>query len=73
MKRLKIRDLYDVFFLLSYVKDRKKVTNKVTNKINLLLKKYKEPEDEQELKNLIIVGAIPTKETILSYIKKWEK
>lgn len=69
LNRLKIRDLYDLFFLLRYVNNR----NILVNKINKLIKKYKHPNDETDLKILIIEGLIPTSAKILEYIKSWEK
>ena len=65
LKRLKIRDLYDVFFLLRYA-------DKTTD-INRLIKNLKKPVDENELKVLIIEGLVPNVEGMLNYIKKWEK
>ena len=52
LKRKKIRDLYDIFFLVQYLKNKK----------NLDLKKLKEIqiEDEKNLKALIITGPFPT-------------
>lgn len=65
IKRLKIRDLYDVFFLLRYVKDREKVRKSLQK----LLKNYKKPVDEKELKVLILEGLVPATEKMLEYIK----
>lgn len=65
LKRLKIRDLYDVFFLLRYA-------DKTTD-MNRLIKNFKKPVDENELKVLIIEGLIPSVEGMLNYIRKWEK
>ena len=72
LKRLKIRDLYDIFFLIRHVREEKEVEDK----INKLIKNYKRPIDEKELRILIIKGLIPRKEDMLIYIKdflKWEK
>lgn len=65
IKRLKIRDLYDIFFLLRYVKDK----NKVKLKIKKLIANFKKPIDENELKVLILEGLIPSSEKMIDYIK----
>ena len=67
MKRRKIRDLYDIFFLLRYVKDPQKIKPKLKE----LLTDFKNPVDESELKALILVGVSPKKEDMLEYIKRW--
>ena len=63
LKRAKIRDLYDIFFLLRYVDDKNKC------KLQLLIKKYKNPVDEKELKVLILEGLVPDSEKMIDYIK----
>jgi len=68
LKRKKIRDLYDIFFLLRYAKNKK-----ITNPIKKLIKNFTKPEDEENLKALIISGPIPNSKKILDYIKKWAK
>jgi len=65
LKRFKIRDLYDIFFLLRYVQDK----NKIKHDLSSLLKKFKMPIDENELKTIIIDGLTPTTEKMLEYIK----
>ena len=67
LKRFKIRDLYDIFFLLKHVKNKKIILND----LNKLIKEFKKPVDEGELKILIIEGVIPNVSEILEYIK-WE-
>ena len=69
LKRRKIRDLYDIFFLLRYVTDAEKLKPNLRN----LLQNFKEPVDEEELKALILFGAIPTKEDIVEYLERWVK
>lgn len=66
LKRFKIRDLYDVFFLLRYA-DK----DKVKYYIKKLLGQFKEPVDKQELKVLILEGLIPGVEKILQYLKSF--
>lgn len=66
LKRRKIRDIYDVFFLLRYVKDKKVISKELKE----LIAKYKKPADEKELKILIIEGLVPSVEKLLEYIKE---
>jgi predicted nucleotidyltransferase component of viral defense system len=66
LKRSGIRDLYDIFFLLRYVKD----TNKVKNRLQAFAGEFKKPVDEKELKVLVIEGIVPTAEKMLEYIKR---
>ena len=65
LKRHKIRDLYDIFFLLRYA-------NKEILKIKLqkFLKEFKRPADEKELKVLILEGVIPSIDEMISYIRR---
>jgi len=67
LSRLKIRDLYDIFFLLKYVKDK----NKAKKDIERLIKGFKEPVDKQDLKVIIIQGLVPDPKDMLNYIKSW--
>lgn len=67
LNRLKIRDLYDVFFLLKLVKEK----NKLNFFLNKLIKNYKQPVDENNLKTLIINGIIPSSKKMMEYVKKW--
>jgi predicted nucleotidyltransferase component of viral defense system len=67
LNRRKIRDLYDIFFLLRYVTDAEKLKPNLKD----LLRNFKEPVDEKELKALILFGAIPTKEDIVEYLEGW--
>lgn len=65
--RKKVRDLYDIFFLLRYVKDRKAVKPDLEK----LLKNYSEQVDEKDLKVLIIDGPAPSSGKMLEYVKRW--
>lgn len=65
LKRYKVRDLYDIFFLLRYVSDK----NKIKNKILTLINGFRKPIDEKELKVLILDGIVPTTDKMLEYIK----
>jgi predicted nucleotidyltransferase component of viral defense system len=67
LARLKIRDLYDVFFLLRHVKSKEEVAKDVGK----LLNNFKSPADKDELKVLIITGLVPDVKKMLDYIKRW--
>lgn len=67
MKRRKVRDLYDIFFLLRYAKKDERLKAWGTK----LLRNFGEPVDEEELKALIMFGAIPTTKDILEYVGRW--
>ncbi|MBI2674903.1 MAG: nucleotidyl transferase AbiEii/AbiGii toxin family protein [Candidatus Aenigmarchaeota archaeon] len=67
LKRRKIRDLYDVFFLLRYVKDAKRIRPKLSE----LLENFTKPEDENHLKMLILFGIVPKAKDMLEYIRRW--
>lgn len=66
MKRLKIRDLYDIFFLLRHVKDKRKISSKLKQ----LIERFKSPIDEDDLKVIILEGLTPSSEKMLEYIKE---
>ena len=66
LKRLKVRDVYDVFFLLRHIKDIKEASNDIKR----LIRDYRMPLDEKELKVLIIEGIVPGTEKMLDYIKR---
>lgn len=65
LKRLKVRDLYDIFFLLRHVKK----ISEVKADLQKLIRNFKNPVDEKELRVLIIEGLIPTVEKMCDYIK----
>ena len=67
LKRLKIRDIYDIFFLLRHIKER----DKIKSKIKRLIENFKKPSDEKELKVLILEGLVPSWEKMIEYIKHW--
>lgn len=68
LKRRKIRDLYDIFFLLRYV-EGVSAANTVKEALNGLLAKFNAPVDEAELRVLLFEGLVPTTEKMLIYIK----
>ena len=69
LKRKKIRDLYDISFLLNYVENKEAVKESLKK----LIKNYEKPKDEANLINIIIIGAVPSSDEILMEIKRWAK
>ena len=67
LKRLKIRDLYDINFLLNYVEN----ISSVDKALIKLITNYKKPLDEKDLAAIIIVGVVPSSEQIFEEIKRW--
>jgi predicted nucleotidyltransferase component of viral defense system len=67
LKRLKIRDLYDIFFLLRHVENKEKIRNKIRR----LIQNYKKPIDEKDLQVLILEGLIPDTQKIVQYLKSF--
>jgi len=67
--REKIKDLYDIWFLLNLVEDRKKVLKHVKE----IESAVKEPRDYRTLKALIILGAVPGFEDLKGGIESWVK
>jgi predicted nucleotidyltransferase component of viral defense system len=68
-KRRKIKDFYDIFFLLRFVEKNEEISEYLMK----LLKEFKKPEDEKELKTLIISGSVPKVEKMLEEVKAWAK
>jgi len=68
LKRFKVRDLWDVFFLLKIIENPRAV-----KEIGNLIKNYKKPIDEEDLKVILLEGIIPSADEMIDYIKrKWE-
>jgi predicted nucleotidyltransferase component of viral defense system len=67
LQRLKVRDLYDVFYLLPQVRDRAVIRKDLEK----LAQEYRPPLDEKDLKVLIIEGLAPTAGKMLEYISRW--
>ena len=67
LKRLKIRDLYDIFFLLREVNNK----SEIIPKIKILITNFKPPIDKNELNILILEGLVPNTEKMLDYIKSY--
>ncbi len=69
LSRKKIRDLYDIFFLLNYAKREKNVINH----LNLLIKNFDKPVDQENLATIVFSGAVPGFNQLLEAIKRWIK
>jgi len=67
LNRQKVRDLYDIFFLLRHVKKREEVIRHLQK----LITGFKEPVDSEELKVLIIEGLVPEPKKMFEYIERW--
>jgi hypothetical protein len=67
--RRKVRDLYDVYFLLGLVDDRAAVAGPVGS----LLNRYRPPIDEAQLRAIVVVGAVPSAEGMVGELRKWER
>jgi predicted nucleotidyltransferase component of viral defense system len=66
-KRKKIRDLYDIHFLLKFVTNRKKIEENLKE----FIKTIEKPVDEKELPTLIISGVAPDVNSIIRRIATW--
>jgi len=64
--RRKIRDLYDIFFLLRHIKNK----GEVSDELMKFIKNFKSPIDEKDINDLIIEGIVPDVEGMLNYIKR---
>lgn len=70
LKRFKIRDLWNVFFLLKITGNSKELNSRLKK----LIQEYKPPIDEGDLKLIVFEGIVPSSHEMLEYIKrKWEK
>ena len=69
LKRFKIRDLYDIYFLKSHVRDE----DKIIKHIKKLIVNYRKPVDEDNLASIILAGVIPSSDELLKEIKRWVK
>lgn len=65
--RRKIRDLYDIFFLLQIIGD----VSVVCDQISLLISHYREPVDEKDLKIIVYEGIVPTSRQMLESIQHY--
>src|SRR3989344_5600359 len=70
LKRKKVRDLWDIYFLIKELKDISRIKKELTR----LVKIYTPPIDEDNLKLIILEGITPTSREMFDYIRtKWEK
>ena len=65
LQRRKIRDLYDIFFMLRHVAEKERLKPE----LGRLLREFPDPVDEGELRALIMFGAVPSKDDILEYLR----
>jgi len=69
LKRLKIRDLWDIYFLLKQVSK----LSTLKKELERFIRNYAPPIDEQDLKTIILEGIVPSAKDMLEYIKRsWE-
>lgn len=64
-----IRDIYDVFHLLSFVRDKKNISIHLKD----FLQHIQPPIDEKNLKILIYSGSIPSYKQIVEALEFWSK
>lgn len=67
--RKKIRDLYDIYYLLKFVKPSKNIKKALSE----LIEKFEKPKDEKELEKVILYGYVPKSKEIIKYLKRWVK
>jgi predicted nucleotidyltransferase component of viral defense system len=67
--RRKIRDLYDIYFLLNKVEDKRKVAGILAN----LLDGYAKPVDEPQLRATVLTGAVPSADEMIEGIRRWAR
>jgi len=64
--RRKVRDLYDIFFLLQAREEE----GAVKRGLDELLENFQRPTDEKELRALVISGSVPSMEEMLEAVRK---
>ena len=67
--RRKVRDLYDISFLLNLVEEGSRVRGPLLS----LLDGFQPPVDEREIRALIIWGAVPKVEDMVEGIRRWAR
>lgn len=66
LKRRKVRDLWDVFFLVG------RIGKTDSEEVGQLIAHFEPPTDEKDLKTILLEGIIPSASQMLEYIKrKW--
>jgi predicted nucleotidyltransferase component of viral defense system len=66
-KRRKVRDLYDIFFLLKLIEKKQEIRPLLKE----FVENFKKPQDAEDLKVLIISGVTPDVEDMLEEVKRW--
>lgn len=69
LKRRKIRDLYDIYFLLHHIQNKEIIKKHLEKLVN----NFEKPLDEKNLANIIIVGVVPKSDVLIWEIKRWVK
>lgn len=69
LRRRKVRDLYDILFLISRAEDKKEIRPFLKK----LVSEFREPLDEGDLKALILFGMVPSSKQIMESIGRWVK
>lgn len=69
LDRRKVRDLYDIFFLLDLVEDRERVAKGLASFVG----RYSPPEDGAQLKSIIVAGAVPTVDEMIEGVRRWAR
>ena len=69
LARRKVRDLYDIFFLLQTLE----MISAVKGRLSELLRGFRRPVDEAQLRAVIISGSVPTVENMLEVIRNWAR
>ncbi len=69
LSRKKIRDLYDIAFMINNIENKELVKNYLKKLIN----NFTKPIDEENLANIIISGAIPSSHQLLMEIERWAR
>jgi len=67
LSRRRVRDLYDIYIILRHITEAEVVKEYILR----LLEEYEEPIDKEELKLLILWGAIPSIEDIVNEVRRW--
>ncbi len=69
LKRRKIRDIYDIAFLINHIKNK----GLIKDHLKKLIEKFEKPIDEENLANIIILGTVPSYNQLLMEIERWAK
>lgn len=67
--RRKVRDLYDVLFLSGVLEQ----PGAARARVRTMLHTYRPPVDEEQLKAIVIVGAVPSAKGMVEELGRWER